>query len=395
MNDRKSDALLTANFVLLCAGSLFFFLSFHMLIPTLPQYILAIGGKEKEVGLIIGLFAASSLVFRIPVGWLLDKRGATKGLIVVGTLLFLASSILYNFTPTVKSLLLVRLLHGSGMAAYATAASTLIAHITPAARRGEGMGVYGMAQNLSMGFGPWLGVFLLGAYNYRVLFLASAIAATIGVVMALPVKDHTPANPPSRKSSQGVFCAGALFPSLIIFSACLTYGVVVSFLPLLTAKRNLGNPGAFFMVYALSIMLSRAPIGRLSDRFGRPVVIAPGMLMMAAAMAFLARAHSQEALYLAGALYGVGFACVQSALMAMAVDRVSSDRRGAAMGLFTAGWELGISLGASVFGALFCGGDYSTLFLAGAIAASAGFVVFVVGHIVSRGTLKNVEAEIA
>jgi MFS family permease len=395
MSNARSARLLTSNFLLLCVGSLFFYISFHILLPTLPTYILTIGGKEKQVGLIIGAFAASSLVFRLPIGWWLDRRGATKGLIVAGTLLFVASSALYSFTHSVTALLMVRLLHGSGMAAYATASSTLVAHITPPARRGEAMGVFGMAANLSMGLGPWLGVVLLDKFDYRTLFLASVAAASLGVVLALPIKDHVPANPSARTTRHGIFCAEALFPSLIIFAACLTYGIVVSFLPILTMRRNLGNPGSFFMVYALCLMLSRAPIGRLSDRFGRPVVIAPGMLMLAFAMAILAHAHSLQALAGAAALYALGFACVQSTLMAMAIDRVKSERRGAAMGLFTAGWELGIALGASVFGYMFSKGDYSTMFLAGSASAALGFVGFVVGHIASRCRLRQVEVEIA
>ncbi|MDO8682469.1 MAG: MFS transporter, partial [Armatimonadota bacterium] len=374
----NTDIFLTTNFALLCVGSLFFHISFHSLLSTLPTYILEIGGKEQQIGLIIGAFATSSLLFRLPVGWLLGHRNTTKYLIVVGTLIFLVSSFLYIFTKTVESLLALRLLHGAGIAAYTTAATTLVAHTTPVKRRGEAMSVFAIAATLSMGLGPFLGVILLRETDYRMLFLASTGCAFLGVILALPLKngEDTPHESEQPKSRPPLFSKEALFPSFMIFVVCLTYGIVVSFLPPFTTKRHLGNPGSFFLTYAAVLMLCRAPAGRLSDTHGRGVVIVPGMAFIAISMWTLARANSPFELAVSAALYGLGFACTNSILMALAVDRAPQRERGAAVGMFTAGFELGIALGAIAFGAVLTATNFNVMFYSASGVAAIGGIAF-------------------
>jgi len=69
--------------------------------------------------------------------------------------------LLYNNMTSVTSLLLLRVLHGIGWGAATTAASTLIADIAPPSRRGEAMGIFGMASNVAMAIGPALSFMLL------------------------------------------------------------------------------------------------------------------------------------------------------------------------------------------------------------------------------------------
>ena len=379
---QATGKLFTADFVLLCVGSIFFYFSFHMLLPTLPTYILKLGGDERQVGLIIGAFATSALLCRLPIGWLLDRSGATKGLIVAGTLLFLASSILYGFARTVLAVLAIRFLHGAGMGAYNTASSTLAAHITPVRRRGEGLGIFGMASNLSMAVGPAAGVAILGANSYSLLFGASAAAALIGVALALPLRNHSSFESHATHRRRGAFYSReALFPSAVIFLACLTYGVMVSFLPLFAIERELGNAGLFFLPFAVSVAAARAPAGRLSDRYGRAALIAPGMALVAGAMALLSHTHALCTLMTAAVIYGVGFACAHSPLMALAVDRTPPNERGIAMGTFTAAWELGIAGGSVFSGYLLAATSFETMFLAAAAAAVLGGVVFTIGNV--------------
>ena len=351
-----------------------------MLLPTLPLYVKGLGGSKQEIGLIIGAFAASALIGRLPVGWLLDKKGSTKGLIVAGTVIFLVSSILYNFATSVPAILAIRLLHGAGMAACNTSASTLVAHITPPNRRGEAMGVFGMAANMSMALGPFLGIWLLQATNFHTLFIASAVLALIGVLLALPLKDHPGANRvPQASSGRMLVIKRALFPSSIIFCTTLTYGVIVSFVAIFTDERKLGNAGSFFLVYAVALAISRTPAGRISDKYGRGVVIVPGMAMLAGAMLTLAGTHSLETLMASAAVYGIGSACVHSPLMALAVDGVDLHDRGLAMGAFTAAWELGISSGSVVFGYVWAVAGFEAMFATAAGAAAVGGVVFLIG----------------
>jgi len=105
--------------------------------------------------LIIGVFTISAVILRPFIGQMVDRRGR-KNILISGLLVFLVSMLLYNYTNSVTSLLLLRVFHGIGWGAATTAATTLIADIAPPNRRGEAMGVFGMASNIAMAIGPVL-----------------------------------------------------------------------------------------------------------------------------------------------------------------------------------------------------------------------------------------------
>ncbi|MFZ1059497.1 MAG: MFS transporter, partial [Candidatus Rokuibacteriota bacterium] len=122
-----------------------------------PLYAGALGIPESEIGLIVGFFALSSMTVRPWAGWAADRYGRLP-LLVAGTLLFLASSLLYGWSRSVGALLAVRVVHGAGMGLYPTAATAVVADIAPPERRGEAMGFFGAAGNLALALGPVVGV---------------------------------------------------------------------------------------------------------------------------------------------------------------------------------------------------------------------------------------------
>jgi len=85
----------------------------------------------------------------------------------------------------VTSLLLLRVLHGIGWGAATTAASTLIADIAPPSRRGEAMGIFGMAANVAMAFGPALSIILLNSSDFPTLFTVGASIALVSLLLIL------------------------------------------------------------------------------------------------------------------------------------------------------------------------------------------------------------------
>ena len=138
--------------------------------------------------------------------------------------------------------------------------------------------------------------------------------------------------------------------SLALWSGALCYGVVITFLPLFAPSRGIEDFGIFFSVYAVSTVVSRAVAGKLSDRIGRKKVIVPFMLVMAAAMIFLAQVTSVWELALAGALFGFGLGAYFPVLNALVVDHTPLRDRGTALGFFTSFMDVGIASGAVVLG---------------------------------------------
>lgn len=344
MDKPENGKLFTKNFILTSLSTFTLFTSFYFLLITLPFYIQKLGGSESEIGYIIGVFTISAVFLRPFIGREVDKHGRKK-LLVAGMVVFFLSMMLYNYTNDVTSLLLLRILHGIGWGAVTTAASTLIADIAPPARRGEAMGIFGMSSNVAMAIGPVLSMILLKAYDFPVLFSVSAAIALISLLLVLPISEKVVKRPETP-----LFSKEALFPSALMFTISLTYGSIVSFLPLFQEKQGIANAGIFFSVFAITLILVRALAGKLSDIKGRKFVIVPGMIIITLGLWFVATANSLTTFLAAALLYGLGFGLFHPTLMALLVDRVSPQGRGAAMGTFSAAFDLGIGVGSIIMG---------------------------------------------
>lgn len=379
------EPLFTRNFLFACLANLMAFASFYFLLATLPVYIVTIGGSESEVGFIIGVFAATALAFRPLVGGWAD-RWNRRGLILGGALLMFLSSLLYTLTHSTPSLLAVRALHGAGFALFSTALATLVADILPQGRRGEGMGYYGMAVNLAMVVGPALGVALYQALGFTILFLCGAGVALLSLLASSGLREpHREGPSGGAAPSLTLLEPSALFPATIMGLFALTYGSLVSFLPIYAMSRGVTNPGLFFSTFAVVLILSRSPAGWLSDRYGRASTILPGLALTSGALGLLSWATSWPHFLLAAALYGLAFAAVQPSLMALAVDRVSPLKRGAAMGTFSASMDLGIGGGSFLWGFVAQGFGFPAMFLGAAGVGVMGMAVFLLGARQSRG----------
>jgi MFS family permease len=311
-------------------GSTFLvYLSFYLLLPVIPVHAVRQGVPESAVGLIIGVFALTAMVLKPWVGWALDWRGR-RGILVAGAGLFAVASLLYPLTASTLGLLLVRVVHGAGMGLFPTAGLAIVADVALPARRGEAMGVFGMAANLGLVVGPLAGVALDQALGFEALCLAAGGLGVLGVGLALATRETgRPASAPPFRLA-GLFAVAALRPAAITLAFFLAYGAVISFLPLLVVARRAGNAGTFFTVMALALLGVRAKAGQLSDRFGRGAVVLPAAALCAAALAVLAGAHSGLGLYAAGLLLGAGMGSAQPALMAWSADLVPPADRGKA-----------------------------------------------------------------
>lgn len=368
----KNEKLFSRNFVLTTLSTFAVFTSFYFLLVTLPIYIQKLGGTESEIGLIIGVFTISAVLLRPYLGREVDRCGR-KNILAAGLLVFLFSMLLYNYTTSVVSLLMLRVLHGIGWGAATTAATTLIADIAPPRRRGEAMGIFGMAANVAMAIGPMLSFALLYASSFSTLFAVSAAIALISLLLVLPISETVVVRPRTP-----LFSKEAFFPSALMFAVTLSYGSIVSFLPLFVQKQGITtNPGVFFTVLAITLIFIRVLAGKLSDIKGRKFVIVPGMILITMSLWVLSMADSLWIFLAAALLYGLGFGSVHPTLIALLVDKVGERGRGAAMGTFTAAFDLGIGAGSIVLGMVLQFFGFKVMYLLGGLIVLAGAAWFI------------------
>ncbi|HEY8490619.1 MAG TPA: MFS transporter [Dehalococcoidia bacterium] len=404
----ERQPLFTRDFLGVCLTTFLFFTAFLFFFPTLPFYIVRLGGQESEIGLLIGASSLTSLVVRPLVGRLVDQWGR-RPLLSAGLAMLALCSVLYNFATAIPMLFALRLLTGASLATYISSASTMAADVSPPARRGEAMGYFGVANNLAFIIGPALGFYLVdsgrfagpngairdavpgfdrvdtGEFNFAVMFLAAAALAGLGFLVSRFLGESRPAGaaPPAlgRNLLGGLFHRSAAYPAVINFTMSIGFAALVTFLPLYARDLGMENVGTFFIVYGAAVLVSRVALSRLSDRYGRGVLIVPGLALLAAALVGLSLAGEPWQLYPVAACYGLGFGTAQPALMAFAVDRVPSQVRGMAMSTFTLGNDLGLSIGATFLGVVLDATDYGAVFLVTAGTVASGIAIFLAGQV--------------
>jgi MFS family permease len=353
-------------------GSLFLFIPFYMLYPTLPLFIKEMGGNEAQVGLAMGLFMLSSVLFRPIVGWLLDRFGR-RPFIVWGLLLFGVAMYLYGWLGGIVVLIGLRILHGMSWAVSSTAMQTAITDMIPPARRGEGLGWLGMAMSLAMASGPLFGVWVTQNLSYHALFQIAVGLSTAALLLTLGAK--MPFRPQSGASRIEVVEKGVLPITVAVFLLFIAYGGITTFIPLFADSIGV-NPGAFFLAFAATLALGRPLSGKLADRYGETVVMIPALVVTIAGLLALSLSTGLPGVLVAAVLYGIGFGSAHPVLHAAAIRLARPDRKGVANASFSTAIDLGIGLGAIMLGWVSQYTSYQELFMVSAMSVAFSLLVF-------------------
>jgi len=370
------STLFTRPFVLICLATFFFYLSFCLILPVMPLYVAAMGGTSFQIGLIIGFFSFTAMVLRPPTGWFIDLRGC-RVVLVAGMTIFMLASLGYVIARSVTMVLGLRVFHGVGMGLFPTAATVVVAEVAPPTRRGEAMGWFGIANSLGYIVGPAVGTAIASGAGFPALFMVAGGMACLGLgcIWLLPRIGRMPASTIRPPRPRDLFSRAAMLPSILLLSLFVPYGVMVAFMPIIAAGRGLANPGTFYTVWALAVLLVRAQAGSVSDRCGRATVIIPGLAAAGVAFAILGLTSDRIWLLVGAAVYGLGFGSVQPALMALTADRVPLEERGKAMGTFYVAWELGITAGSTGAGLLLRVIDFPLTLLASSFIPMIGAIL--------------------
>ncbi|WP_031514034.1 MFS transporter [Desulfofalx alkaliphila] len=371
------SALWTRDFILICLVNLTLFLGFQMLMPTLPVFVAHLGGQESMVGLVVGIFTVAAVVVRPFVGRSLDTHGR-KPLLFAGLVVFIIITLAYNWAGSILMLLVLRFLHGLGWGTSNTATGTVASDIIPKPRLGEGMGYFGLATTLSMAVAPALGLYIIYQYNFTVLFFSSAALAILSLALSTCIKNEVKRDPKEAapKGFASMFEPQAFRPSLVLFFITLTYGAVVTFIALHAAEKGILNIGIFFTVYAVVLAVTRPLAGMLADRKGFDIVVIPGTLLIAVGMLILGIAEPLWMFLAAAVFYALGFGFAQPSLQAMTVYNLPPHRRGAANGTFFSAFDLGIGVGAVLWGVVSQLVGYGTMYMISAIPALLALLLY-------------------
>lgn len=348
---KNKDPIWTKDFVLIILANFFIFLGFQMTLPTLPLFVEQLGGNDQLIGFVVGIFTFSALLVRPFAGHSLESKG--RGFVyLIGLSIFVVSVGSYGFAMSILFLFAMRIVQGVGWGFSTTASGTIATDLIPVSRRGEGMGYFGLSGNLAMAFGPTLGLALSAKISFTYLFFISAGLGLAALLLSSRIKFKT-ANPEQQKSNtvkMDIYEKSALQPSMLLFFITTTFGGIASFLPLYANQKHISGIEWYFLLFALALMLSRTFAGQLYDKKGHQAIFIPGSLLILSAMLLLAWLPDSMILYTAAVLYGLGFGTIQPGLQAWSIEKAPINRKGMANATFFSFFDLGVGVGAIIFG---------------------------------------------
>jgi MFS family permease len=340
--------LYTSKFWLLCLSSFFFFSSFNMMIPELPDYLSSLGG-EAHKGLIIPLFTLMAGLSRPFSGRLTDTIGRVP-VLIYGAVVCIVAGLLYPLVTTVFAFFLLRLVHGMSTGFKPTATMAYAGDIAPIERRGEAMGIQGMFGSLGMAAGPAIGGWLAIHTGFDAMFYMSSAFALLSVLVVLRMPETLIVRQRFhwkllRIGRADIFDRRALPSSIVMFLTAFSSGTVLTLIPDFSNHLGIANKGMFFTVFTLSSILMRFISGRVSDRYGRVPVLLAGTLIYVFTMTGAGFAGTVEVFFAVALAFGAAIGLTSPAIFAWTVDLADEKYRGRALATMFIALEAGIGVG--------------------------------------------------
>jgi len=364
-------ALFIANLALVSSYAAFF---------LFPLFIIEKGGSDKDIGIIMGIFALASALSRPWVAEMIDRIGRKRSY-SIGCIIMTGP--LENYYA---ALLLLRIVHGIGLAICFTSVFTFIIDLIPVQRLNEGIGIFGTSGLIGLALGPLITEPLLLNYGFSVFFLATSGLAAKAFLLHLPVPDQHRLLTSSAPASASFFALLKTRKMLVSGGIAVLFGVGLAatgnFIAPFAQSKNLSFISVYFFAYATAAVVTRVSLGRLADRVGEIQIIPWGLGIAAAGLVMVPLVDNGLMLLLVGFMFGIGHGLLFPALNAMAIRDEPYSARGKVTGIFTGGIDSGAFIGAMLLGIIGDLAGYTSLFLCAAIVLSSG-------HLLLRFYLKN------
>lgn len=377
------------SFTLLCTVGFMAWVSYSMArSPLLPLFTKSLGADPASLGFVAAASTITGIVCKGPSGALSDILGRRK-VLIMGMAVFGLVPFLYFLVNSYWQLAAVRFLHGFATAIFGPAASAMVADLFDK-QRGEKISWYASAITTGKLLGPLLGGYILLVTDFKHSYLVVGIIGVISLLIALfGINENTFPLEKKPKDSKSVrFALGKMHRgftevlsdfrisavSTVDALSYLAVGALETFLPLygiFVLRFDSGMVGTLFAVQAITTLMSRPIMGRLSDTIGRKPMIISGLLVSALSLGAITLISNYYLFIVVLAIYGLGVAISDSSTTAMIADLSKARNYGAAMGVQGTILDIGHASGPILAGIIIKYYSYSSAFI-----MTATFLVF-------------------
>lgn len=370
------DTLWNANYIKVWLTNFLMNFAFMLIVPLLPLYLADTFGATKDtIGLVLFGYALAALCMRPFSGWIVDsfpRKAILLFFLTLTTFFFLG----YLAAGSLLLFGLFRTLHGAPFGAMGVSLSTVAVDVLPSSRRTEGIGYYGLSNNIATAISPTVAILIYAHYpNYNLLFLLCFFVSLLGIILCSTLhlkpfnnQQSSIKNQQSSIKNKGVLSLDRFFlvPAWALFLVMFTLGISYSIMSTYVAiygREQLGisgGTGAFFGLLAIGLILSRLT-GAKSLRLGLVVRNANvgfifslcGYVIFAlSSVGVLSHDIRIACYFLAPFIIGLGNGHTWPAFQNMFINLAEHNQRGTANSTILTSWDLGMGAGMLLGGIL-------------------------------------------
>lgn len=375
------EKLFNKNFNILCLAQLASGVSFFMLLPIMPLYLVTDMGVSKSMaGVIVSLYTIGALMVRPLSGPLVD-RFQRKPMMLITMLLFAFSCAGYIFAVHLLAFAVFRFVHGIFFSLSSTSTNTVAIDNMPPSKMGTGIGLVGVIISLSMALAPMVGLELMSHFTARITFTVATGFAFLSCLLAVLVKA------PKRKISKdmgpllnpkNLILQAGLWPAFAYLLTIFSYGLTSNYIALLAYERGLDHiAGSFFLFLSAGLVLSRLFSGMLLDKGYLSQIILAGQLMVVVSFAYVLLGTGPIVFLSSGLLLGLGFGMCMPSFQGLVISLAPPERIGTANSTFYLSMDVGIGLAVLTGGVIADLTNLTTTYAFGAVLVVVAMAIFI------------------
>lgn len=380
--EQSLPKLWNSNYLKIWIGNFLIHFSFTLIVPLLPLYLSETFGANKQtIGICLAGYTLMALVIRPFSGYMVDSF-PRRTVLIICNFVFFALFAGYLVAGSITVFTIFRTLHGAPFGATTVAASTVAIDALPSRRRAEGIGYYGLSNNLATAIGPVVAIYILQAFsgNFQALFWLSLVFSFLGLVLdstiKLPERDFVPDK--KKISLDRFFLLAGWREALAMICYSFSYGVISTYVAIY-GKEELGitgGTGLFFSLFAIGLIVSRLTGAHALKRNLVSRNAAIGVVVAACGFTLFALLHNWVGYYGAAFIIGMGNGHMYPAFQNMFVNLAEHNQRGTANSSILTSWDAGVGLGVLIGGLLAEHFGYHSAFWCAAIVNVIGMIYY-------------------
>lgn len=377
----KEEKLWNSNYIKVWLANFMIFFSFMLVTPLLPIYLSETFAADKHViGVVLSGYTLTALLVRPFSGFIVDSYPRKQVLLICFFLMFIFFAG-YLVAGSLLLFAIVRTLHGAPFGATTVANSTVAIDVLHPSRRAEGIGYYGLSNNIATAISPSVAIYIYQlTHNFDLIFAISMAVAGIGLIINSTVKLEKRELIKDKKviSLDRFFLLKSWSQSLTMVCFAFSYGILSTYIAIY-GKEQLGitsGTGLFFLLMSLGLICSRL-IGNKSLSKGKIVENASiGILISLVGYFIFAAVNNSFGYYSAALIIGLGNGHMFPAFQTMYINLAPHTQRGTANSSLLISWDVGVGLGILIGGVVVEYFGYGASFWVSAIINLLGVVGF-------------------